>query len=102
MFKKYILLVIILCASVGLAGCGTIGARATEKNPPPFAGLRMDFATLDDMYTNKEHVDRGWAEWLGMPLMSGIVLMDMPVSAAFDVYALPWDAARGKKKNGSN
>lgn len=80
-----------VCSVVFLCGCGTIGARATTKNPPPFAGLRADFETFGDVFTNKEEIKPVWVYWLGVPLISAIILADIPVSTVFDLYCLPWD-----------
>jgi uncharacterized protein YceK len=80
-----------------LAGCGTIGARATTRNPPPFAGLRSDFENIGAVFTNKEEIKPVWVYWLAVPLVSGIILADIPVSTVFDLYCLPVDLSRHEK-----
>lgn len=62
------------------------------KNPPPFAGLRADFEAFDDLFKNKEEIKPAWMYWgLTVPLVSVIILADVPLSAAFDVLCLPAD-----------
>lgn len=80
---------------ISLPGCGTIGARSTTRNPPPFAGLNADFGTFGELLTNKEEIKPAWMYWtMTMPLVSAIVLADIPVSFVFDLYCLPVDLKR--------
>lgn len=90
MYKKCSVLITAVCSIVCLSGCGTIGARATTPNPPPFAGLRADFEAFDDVRKNKHEAEPLWY-WLGFPLISAIIIADMPVSAVFDLLCLPAD-----------
>lgn len=83
-----------VCSLIVNTGCGTLGARATTKNPPPFAGLRADFGTFGELLTNKEEIKPVWMYWLAVPLVSGIIIADIPVSAVFDVLCLPADLSR--------
>ena len=97
MNAKYFKYIIAAGSIVFLAGCGTIGARATTKNPPPFAGLHADFENLGDVFTNKEEIRPVWMYWLGVPLISTIIIADIPVSTVFDLYCLPADLSRRDK-----
>jgi uncharacterized protein YceK len=99
MSLKHLVLITATSSIVFFAGCGTIGARSMTKNPPPFAGLRLDVETLGDLYTNKEGDERGWAYWLGIPLVTGIVLADVPLSVVFDVVCLPTDLKSQKQQS---
>ncbi len=90
MYSKHLILTTAVYCLVFFSGCGTIGARAMTKNPPPFAGLRADFEAFGDILTNKQQIEPLWY-WLGLPLVSVIILADVPVSAAFDVLCLPAD-----------
>ncbi|MBP6343300.1 MAG: hypothetical protein KA403_05160 [Candidatus Omnitrophica bacterium] len=95
MHSTRLLLITVVCSAVFLAGCGTIGARSTTRNPPPFAGLNADFGTFGELLTNKEEIKPAWMYWtMTMPLVSAIVLADIPVSFVFDLYCLPVDLKR--------
>ena len=97
MNAKCLVLIIVSGSIVFLTGCGTIGARATTKNPPPFAGLHADFKTFGDVFTNKEEIKPVWVYGLGVPLISAIIVADIPVSTVFDLYCLPADLSRRDK-----
>lgn len=101
MRTKWIALMTAVCSMTCLAGCGTIGARATNMRPPPLAGLRADFEALDSVLKNKDKIEPLWY-WLGVPLVSAILVADIPVSAVFDLYCLPADLSRREKPEKSD
>lgn len=90
MSTKCRMFITVVLSIVLLSGCGTIGARAMNQNPLPFAGLRADVSTFGELLRNEESVEPVWY-WLGLPLISAIILVDVPVSAVFDVLCLPAD-----------
>lgn len=73
-----------------LSGCGSLSDLAEDQRI--YGGARRDIEYLFD-------VDGPWKEasgWkLGMvrPLIAPLVLLDIPLSAAFDTVALPITAA---------
>ncbi len=97
MWLRRLRAIISIFSIVFFVGCATIGARATTKNPPPFAGLKADFYTFRELLSNKEEVEPLWY-WLGLPLISSIILVDVPVSAIFDVLCLPADLKSQKEE----
>lgn len=100
MRAQRLVLMTAVCSIVFLAGCGTIGARATTRNPPPFAGLRTDFGAFGELFTNKEEIKPVWMYWMVVPLVSGIIVADIPVSTVFDLYCLPVDLSRRDHPSG--
>lgn len=101
MRKKFVTWIIVSGLIISLSGCGTIGARSMNLNPPPFAGLRADFETFEDIFTNKEEIKPAWMYWgLTVPLVSAIILADIPVSTFFDLYCLPWDLKSQREEVG--
>jgi len=82
---------VIVLLSALAAGCSSIRARTEilDNEWAVYPGVRQDVREMDDIFSGKRPAS-GWLNGL----VTSILIFDLPFSAVFDTFALPYDIYR--------
>lgn len=90
-YSKVIALSILLVLMAGDSGCSSIRSRVDRADADwtVYPGVATDFSDLGSAFEGKLKGPE-WTPVVVVPML----LTDLPISAAFDTIALPYDLAR--------